>query len=58
MRFALPAFKFEGLHLFHHFFYDLMSPLEAISLNKGEKVMKKIAKKIMKSFTPEYPKKL
>ena len=33
MRFALPACKFEGLHLCHRFFYDLMSLVETISLN-------------------------
>ena len=33
MRFVLPACKFEGLHLCHQFFYDLMSLVEAISLN-------------------------
>ena len=33
MRFALRAHIFEGLHLCHRFFYDLMSFVEAISLN-------------------------
>ena len=33
MRFALPACKFEELHLCHRLFYDLMSLVEAISLN-------------------------
>ena len=33
MRFALPAHIFEGLHLCHQFFYDLMSFFEALSLN-------------------------
>ena len=40
MRFALPACKFEGPHLCHQFFYDLMSLVEAISLNVAEEEMK------------------
>ena len=40
MRFALPACKFEGLHLCHQFFYDLISLLEAISLNVAKEEIK------------------
>ena len=40
MRFALPACKFEGLHLCHRFFYDLMSLVEAISLNVAKEEIK------------------
>ena len=40
MRFAYPACKFEGLHLCHRFFYDLMSLVEAISLNVAKEEMK------------------
>ena len=36
MPFALPACKFEGLHLCHRFFYDLMSFVKAISLNAAK----------------------
>ena len=41
MRFALPASKFKGLQLCHQFFYDLMSLLEAISLNVAKEKVKK-----------------
>ena len=58
MRFALPACKFEGLHLCHQFFHDLMSLLEASSLNVREEEMKVIAINFMKAFTPEYLEKL
>ena len=34
------------------FFYDLMSQLEATSLNVGEEEMKIIARKIMKARVP------
>ena len=40
MRFALPACKFEGLHLCHRFFYDLMSLVEAISQNVAKEEIK------------------
>ena len=40
MRFALPACQFEGLHLCHQFFYDLMSLVEAISLNVAKEEIK------------------
>ena len=40
MRFALPAHVFEGLHLCHRFFYDLMSLLEAVSQNVAKEEMK------------------
>ena len=40
MRFALPACKFEGLHLCHRFFHDLMSLVEATSLNVAKEEMK------------------
>ena len=40
MRFVLPACKFEGVHLCHRFFYDLMSFVEAISLNVAKEEMK------------------
>ena len=33
MRFAWTACKFEGLHLCHQFFYDLLSLFGALSLN-------------------------
>ena len=58
MQFALPARKFEGLHSCHQFFHDLMSLLEATSLNAREEEMKIIARKIMKAFNPEYLEKL
>ena len=58
MRFALPACKFEGLQLCHQFFYDLMSLLEAISLNVAKEEVKKIARKILKAFAPENLEKL
>ena len=54
MRFAFSACKFEGLLLRHQFFYDLMSLLEAISLNVREEEIRKFARKIMKAFTHEY----
>ena len=40
MRFACPACKFKGLHLCHRFFYDLMSFVEAISLNIAKEEIK------------------
>ena len=40
MRFALPACKFEELHLCHRFFYDLMSLVEAMSLNVTKEEIK------------------
>ena len=40
MRFALPACKFEGLHLCHRFFHDLMSLMEATSLNVAKEEIK------------------
>ena len=40
MRFAYPACKFKGLHLCHRFFYDLMSFVEAISLNVAKEEIK------------------
>ena len=40
MRFAQTACKFKGLHLCHRFFYDLMSFVEAISLNEAKDEMK------------------
>ena len=58
MRFSLLACKFEGLQLCHQFFYDLMSLLEAISLNVAKEEVKKIARKILKAFAPENLKKL
>ena len=58
MRFALPACKFEGLHLSHQFFYDLISLLKALSLNVAKEEIRKIARKIWKAFTPEYLEKL
>ena len=58
MRFALPACIFEGLHLSHRFFYDLMSLLEAVGQNVAREEMKKIARKFWKAFTPEYLEKL
>ena len=58
MRFALPASKFKGLQLCHQFFYDLMSLLEAISLNVAKEEVKKIARKILKAFAPENLRKL
>ena len=54
MRFAFSACKFEGLLLRHQFFYDLMSLLEAISLNVRGEEERKFARKIMKAFTLEY----
>ena len=39
MRFALPACKFEGLHLGHRFFYR-MNLVEAISLNAAKEEIK------------------
>ena len=53
MQIVLPACKFEGLQLCHQFFYDLMSLLEAISLNVAKEKVKKIARKILKAFAPE-----
>ena len=58
MRFAWPAYKFEGLYFSHRFFYDLMSLLDAITLNVWEEEIKKFARKKMKAFTPEYLEKL
>ena len=40
MRFAYPACKFKGLHLCHRFVYDLMSFVEAISLNAATEEVK------------------
>ena len=40
MQFALPACKFEGLHLGHRFFYNQMSLVEAISLNAAKEEIK------------------
>ena len=40
MRFALPACKFEGLHLGHRFFYNSMSLVEAISSNAAKEEIK------------------
>ena len=40
MRFALPACKFKGLHLCHRFSYDLMSFVEAISLDVAKEEIK------------------
>ena len=40
MRFASLTRKFEGLHLCHRFFYDLMSIVEAISLNVAKEEIK------------------
>ena len=40
MRFGLPACKFEGFHLCHRFFYDLMRFVEAISLNVAKEEIK------------------
>ena len=40
MRFAYPACKFKGLHLCHRFFYDLMSFVEALSLNVAKEEIK------------------
>ena len=40
MRFALPACKFGGLHLCHRFFYDLISFVEALSLNVAKEEIK------------------
>ena len=40
MRFALPACKFEGLHLCHRFFHDLTSLVEATSLNVAKEEIK------------------
>ena len=40
MRFAYPASEFKGLHLCHRFFYDLMSFVEAISLNVAKEEIK------------------
>ena len=40
MRFSLPACKFEGLQLCHRFFYDLVSLVEAISLNIAKEQIK------------------
>ena len=39
-------------------FYDLMSLLEATSLNVGKEEVKKIARKILEAFAPESLKKL
>ena len=50
MRFALPACKFEGLHLYHRFFYDLMSLLEALSLNVAIEEIKKNREKDLASL--------
>ena len=40
MRFVQTACKFEGLHFSHHFFYDLMYLLVAMSVNVAEKEKK------------------
>ena len=40
MQFACPACKFEGLQLCHRFFYDLVSLVEAISLNIAKEEIK------------------
>ena len=64
MRFALPTYKFEGLQLGHQFLFDLMSLLEALSLNVAkEKVKKKLRERSGKpllqrtsrSFTNRFP---
>ena len=56
MRFALPACKFEGLHLCHRFFYDLMSLVEAISLNVAKEEMKINREKDPESLYSRVPK--
>ena len=53
MRFAQTACKFEGLHVSHRFFYDLMYLLVAMSINVAEKQIKKIVRKIVRPITPE-----
>ena len=53
MRFSLPACKYEGLQFGHKSFYDLMSLLEAISLNVAKEKVKKSSRKILKAFAPE-----
>ena len=40
MQFALPVCTFEGLHLCHRFFHDLMSLVEATSLNVAKEEIK------------------
>ena len=55
MRFALTACKFGGLYLSHQFCYDLVSLLEAISLNVGEKEMKKNCEKDHECLRPRVP---
>ena len=55
MRFALPACKFEGLHLCHRFFYDLMSLVEAISLNVAKEEIKKNLEKDLEGLHSRVP---
>ena len=57
MRFALPACKFEGLHLCHRFFYNLMSLLETISLNVVKEEMKINRKKDPEGLHSRVPQK-
>ena len=55
MRIVLPACKFEGLQLCHQFFYDLMSLLEAISLNVAKEKVKKNREKDLESLCSRKP---
>ena len=58
MRFALPASKFKGLQLCHQLLYDLMSLLEAISLNVAKEEVKKNREKDLESLHSRNLKKL
>ena len=42
MRLAQAAYKFEGLHLGHQFFYDLLNLFGALGLNVAKEKIKKI----------------
>ena len=55
MRFVLPACKFEGLHLCHQFFYDLMSLVEAITQNVAKEEIKINHEKDPKSLHSRVP---
>ena len=55
MRIVLPACKFEGLQFRHQFFYDLMSLLEAISLNVAKEKVKKNREKDLESLRSRKP---
>ena len=57
MRFAYTACKFEGLHLCHQFFYDLMSLFGALSLNVVKKRDQENGENGLEGHHPRIPRK-